>query len=430
MRRTSMRTLFILLAILPSIATIHAQAQDGDVGASAGQAGLAGSRGAHRITAGSDGLHFSTADGADTLHVHGYLQADDRMFLSNLRGEGLDVFLFRRIRPLFEGTVFRTVDFRFMPDFGQNNPQIQEAFLEWRRFPAAKLRVGKFKEPIGLEILQQDRELVFAERSMASDLLPLRYMGAQVEGSVFSNRIGYAAGYFNGSNDGSNGNFEWLQANEAAARLFLHPFAASRREALRGFGIGMAGSDGHQHGPIAGLKTEGQNTFFKYASTAAANGPHYRIAPQADYYAGPLGLTSEYVVSSQDVRGQTLSATVKNAAWQVTGSILLTGEKNHYEAVIPRRAFEPARGFRYLGALELAARSSRVRIDRDAFPLLANPASSAQQATELGIGMNWILNRFVKLTTDYEHTSFRMAQSNLAALPAEKVLMSRVQLTF
>jgi phosphate-selective porin OprO/OprP len=352
------------------------------------------------------------------------------MFSSNLRGEGLDVFLFRRIRPLFEGTVFRTVDFRFMPDFGQNNPQIQEAFLEWRRFPAAKLRVGKFKEPIGLEILQQDRELVFAERSMASDLLPLRYMGAQVEGSVFSNRIGYAAGYFNGSNDGSNGNFEWLQANEAAARLFLHPFAASRREALRGFGIGMAGSDGHQHGPIAGLKTEGQNTFFKYASTAAANGPHYRIAPQADYYAGPLGLTSEYVVSSQDVRGQTLSATVKNAAWQVTGSILLTGEKNHYEAVIPRRAFEPARGFRYLGALELAARSSRVRIDRDAFPLLANPASSAQQATELGIGMNWILNRFVKLTTDYEHTSFRMAQSNLAALPAEKVLMSRVQLTF
>ncbi len=427
-----MRMLFIFLAILPSIATIHAhaQAQDGDAGTSAGQAGFAGSRGAHRITAGSDGLHFSTADGADTLHVHGYLQADDRMFLSNLRGEGLDVFLFRRIRPLFEGTVFRSVDFRFMPDFGQDNPQIQEAFLEWRRFPAVKLRVGKFKEPIGLEILQQDRQLVFAERSMASDLLPLRYMGAQVGGTVFSNRIEYAAGYFNGSNDGSNGNFEWLRANEAAARLFLHPFAASRREALRGFGIGTAGSDGHQHGPIAGLKTVGQKPFFKYASTATASGPHYRIAPQANYYAGPLGLTSEYVVSSQDVRNQTLSATVKNVGWQVAGSILLTGEMNHYETVTPRRAFEPTRGFRYLGALELAARSSRVRIDRDAFPLLANPASSAQQATELGMGMNWILNRFMKLTTDYEHTSFRMAQEDEAVLPHERVLMSRVQLTF
>jgi phosphate-selective porin OprO/OprP len=424
--------LFVFLAILLSIATIgaQAQAQNGDAETSIEQPASTVSRGAHRISAGSDGLHFSTADGADTLHVHGYLQADDRMFWSNLHGEPLDTFLFRRIRPLFEGTVFRSVDFRFMPDFGQNNPQIQEAYLEWKSFPAAKLRVGKFKEPIGLEILEQDRQLVFAERSMASDLLPLRYMGAQVGGSVFSNHIEYAAGYFNGSNDGSNGNFEWLEANEFAARLFLHPFAASPREAIRGFGIGVAGSDGHQHDPISGLRTVGQNTFFKYAPAASANGPHSRIAPQAYYYVGPVGLTSEYVISSQDVRKGTFSTTVQNVAWQISGSVLLTGEKNSYDGTIPRNAFAPARGLRHLGAFELALRHSQVWIDPSAFPLLARPASSAQQAAESGIGMNWILNRFVKLTTDYERTDFSMAQSNLAGLPTEKVLMSRVQLTF
>jgi phosphate-selective porin OprO/OprP len=94
------------------------------------------------VSVGSSGLIFSTADGADTLRVHGYVQADDRMFSSNLNGEGVDKFLFRRIRPLFEGTLFNAVDFRFMPDFGQNNPQIQEAYLEWKRFAFAKLRVG------------------------------------------------------------------------------------------------------------------------------------------------------------------------------------------------------------------------------------------------------------------------------------------------
>lgn len=427
-----MRTQFVLMTSVLLIAIIRAQAipRIGDAGISSERPDSTHSPRARRISADSSGLWFSTADGADTLHVHGYLQADDRMFWSNLHGEPLDTVLFRRIRPLFEGTVFRSVDFRFMPDFGQNNPQIQEAFLEWRRFPAAKLRVGKFKEPIGLEILQQDRHLVFPERSMASDLLPLRYMGAQAGGSIFSRRIEYEAGYFNGASDGSNGNFKWVPANEFAARLFLHPFAARRDPAIRGFGIGIAGSDGHDHGAIAGLKTASQSTFFKYASTTLANGPHTRIAPQANYYAGPLGLTSEYVISSQDVRNRSFSAMVRNVGWQVSGSVLLTGEKNSYDSAIPRSTFAPACGRGHLGAFELTFRHSQVQIDRSAFPLLANPSSSAQQAAENGIGMNWILNRFVKLTTAYERTGFRMAQDSTPTLSMEKVLMSRVQLTF
>src|ERR1700757_1533952 len=167
-----------------------------------------------------DGFWISTADKSTQLHVHGYVQADDRMFTSNTHGEELDTFLFRRIRPLFEGRLLGNVDFRFMPDFGQNNPQIQEAFLELKTLPFAKLRVGKFKEPIGLEALRQDRELTFVERSMASDLVPLRYVGAQISGSLVSNSISYAGGYFNGSSDGSNGVFtQWASANEGAARV-------------------------------------------------------------------------------------------------------------------------------------------------------------------------------------------------------------------
>src|SRR5215470_11137078 len=68
-----------------------------------------------------NGLWFSTEDGSTHLQVHGYLQADDRMFSSTTHGEELNTFLFRRVRPLFEGTLFNAVDFRFMPDFGQYN---------------------------------------------------------------------------------------------------------------------------------------------------------------------------------------------------------------------------------------------------------------------------------------------------------------------
>jgi phosphate-selective porin OprO and OprP len=109
---------------------------------------------------------------------------------------------------------------------------------------------------------------------------------------------------------------------------------------------------------------------------------------------------------------------------------MLTGEKNSYGGIRPRNSFEPNRGFRHFGALELAVRYSQVRIDGDAFAHFANPATAAQLAKEQGIGVNWYLNRYVKLETDYEHTGFRMASSTVAPLHSENVLMSRIQLAF
>jgi phosphate-selective porin OprO and OprP len=388
-------------------------------------------RQAKAISLHRDGLWFSTADGGTHLQVHGYVQADDRMFLANTHGEPVDAFLFRKMRPLFEGTLFNNIDFRFMPDFGQNNPQIQEAFLELKTLPFAKVRVGKFKVPIGLEVLRQDRDLSFVERSMASDLLPLRYIGAQISGSVLSNSITYEGGYFNGSSDGSNGVFtQWARGNEAAARAFFHPFAITGIDTISHFGIGVAGSAGDQHGTIAGLKTIGQATFFKYSSGALADGQHNRLAPQAYYYAGPLGFMGEYVISSQEVLNKGIAGRIRNEAWQAEGSVLLTGERNGYTGVRARNAFEPGRGFDHFGALELAFRYSQVRIDGDAFAHFANRATSAQFAGETGIAFNWYLTRYVKLQTEYEHTGFRMAPGSTTPLHSENLLLSQVQLAF
>lgn len=391
---------------------------------------LVGAKSTPAISFGPEGLLFSSPEKAYQLRVHGYLQADDLMFSNNVHGEELDTFFFRRIRPQFEGTLANAIDFRFMPDFGRNNPQIQEAYVEFKSIPFAKLRVGKFKSPIGLEVLQQDRVTTFTERSLASDLLPLRYMGAQVSGAAISNSITYAAGYFNGSNDGANGNFQWTQANEAAARVFFHPFATTRIKAIQQFGIGVAGSAGDHHGPLAALKTVGQSTFFKYSSSALANGQHNRLSGQAYYYVGPFGVMSEHVISSQEVLSNGVSRRLRNEAWEATGAVVLTGEKPSYSGIRPRHSFEPKRGFGHLGAVELAVRYSQVRIDGDTFPIFANPNTAAREAKEVGIGMNWYLNRYTKLVTDYEHTTFRMALSSVTPLHSEEVLMSRIQLAF
>ena len=95
----------------------------------------------------------------------------------------------------------------------------------------------------------------------------------------------------------------------------------------------------------------------------------------------------------------------------------------------PRNATEHTTGLRRLGALELKFRYSQLRIDGDAFPRLANPATAPQSAKEKAIGMSWYLNRFAKLArTTYEHTGFGVSLSTANPLHSENVLMNRIQL--
>lgn len=382
------------------------------------------------ISFGHDGLLVSSEDSSTQLRVHGFIQADGRFFSSDLKDQSPDKLFFRRIRPVFEGTVFNALSFRFMPDFGQNNPQIQDAYLELKLSPFLKPRVGKFKTPLGLEDLRSDSESSFSERSLASDLVPLREVGAQLSGAMLHHALSYAAGYFNGTTDGSNGNFQWRTSNEGVARIFLQPFLTSRARPLRGFGVGAGGSFADEHGKLPSFKTVGQNSFFKYSTKAIADGQHNRVSPQAWYYWGPVGLIGEYNISSQQVRYQTHARRLSNQAWQATASFILTGEKNSYEGMRPRRAFEPQKGIHHLGGWELAGRYSRLRVDANAFPLFSDPKTAAAGAAEWGVALNWYLNRYARIMNAYEHTGFTMATPQLAPLRGENVVMSRLQLAF
>ncbi len=378
----------------------------------------------------ADGLTFSSESTSTQLRIHGYLQGDGHFFSSDPKGQSPDKLLFRRIRPQFEGTLFKVLDFRFMPDFGQNNPQVQDIHVELNSFSFARPRFGKFKAPISLEALRSDNEATFPERSLASNLVPLRELGAQLGGSVLHGGVSYAAGYFNATNDGSNGNFQWHPGNEAAARIFFQPFLRGNAAPLRGLGMGLAGSSGSQRGTLPKFKTAGQNTFFKYSSTALADGQHNRLSPQAYYYRGPLGIMGEYTISSQQVRNGTNVRRLSHQAWQATASFMLTGEKNSYAGVRPLRAFEPYKGIRHLGGWEIAARYSHIRIDRSAFPLFADVRTAAAGAAEFGIALNWYVNRFTRVMNSCERSTFQAAVPGALSLHSENVMMSRIQFSF
>jgi phosphate-selective porin OprO/OprP len=375
-----------------------------------------------------DGFRIANRDGSSELNVYGYLQWDTRLFSNDLKGRSRDVLLFRRVRPLAEGRIANRMAFRFMPDFGEGKSVLQEVYVEWTFNSAAALQLGKFKTPIGLEVLRPDRDMIFVERSTASGLVPTRDLGAQLHGSFWDNALTYALGFFSGAEDGTNANFEWRGSKQGVARIFFEPFT-SNRDKVRPLGIGIAGSLGFNHGAPPKFNTVGQETFFRYSNSSFALGQHRRWSPQANYFSGRFGVIGEYIYSGETIYSNNTSRYLSNRSWNIGGSIILTGEKNRFQGFEPAHPFAPFEGRQHWGAWELEFRHSELSIDKNAFPRYANPATSAQGAVESAAGLNWHINRHTKLVMNYEYTGLQRSAASDHHFSPERAVLTEIQLT-
>jgi len=403
------------------------------------------------VVAGTDGFALKSADDNFVLRIGGYAQADGRFFLGDKGHTETDTFLMRRVRPTLEGTVFQDFDFRFMPDFGNGASSaniLQDAWVEWHYWPWLKIRGGKFKVPLGLEWLQRDPLTAFAERGLPTDLVPQRDIGFQVSGDLFDGVVSYAAGVFNGVPDGGSGDSDTWDAKDGAGRVFIQPFKTTDVQPLKGLGFGFAATIGDEQSSststnLPSYKTPGQNTFFSYRSGVAPNGLEFRLSPQGYYYWGPLGLLGEYVSANEQMRVGAQREYLLNTAWQVVGSFVLTGENASYNGVTPRRPFDLRTGG--WGAFEIVARYGDLHVDPDAFNKnptasglrFASPVASAQEAHDWGVGLNWYLNKDIKMVLDYDVTEFDGGAGATVGSAyviknreAERVLLTRVQFAF
>jgi phosphate-selective porin OprO and OprP len=405
------------------------------------------SRSAAVVTAGPTGFSIRSADTNFVLRLRGGAQADARYYDGG--GAANDTFLIRRVRPVFEGTVFKNFDYRVMLDFSTgtssttaNDGFLLDAYADAHAFPWLNLRVGKFKEPVGLERLQSWNNLLFLERGYPTQLVPNRDVGAMVHGDLWESGLQYQLGVFNGTADGGSGDFDAADGDkDVAARVFAHPFKNLDADWIQGLGVGISGTFGEHGEAPRGYVSPGSQRFFSYrtgtgaAPNVVADGQVWRVSPQAYYYWGPFGVFAEYVISSQELRqgggglGAGSRAEIQNTGWEVSASYFLTGEANSFKAVTPRRPVTLGSGGGW-GAWELTARVEGLDVDNAAFPIFADPASSATEAFSWGVGANWHLNRNVKLQFNYERTDFKGASSNPATSQDENVFLSRVQITF
>jgi phosphate-selective porin OprO/OprP len=414
-----------------------------------------------KITLGAGGFGFSSADSNFVATIHGLIQVDSRTFSQDNHIPGNDSILLRRARPIITGTVFHDFDFNFTPEFGNGTPgaasaattpSIYDAYINYHYSPAFQIEAGKFKPPVGLEYLQSDANMSFNERSLVTDLIPGRDLGFELHGDISGGVVSYAAGIFNGVGDGqkNTSNIGFQNDREFDGRLFVQPFKATSITALQNFGVGAGGSWGSSSitntlglpnttgGTQPGFYTDGQQQFFAYTNGVVAANTHWRLSPQAYYYYGPLSLLGEYAVSDQEVRNGVRSADLQNTAWEISGGWVLTGEDATFNGVTPRHNFDPRNGG--WGALQVVARYAELNVDKAAFPFFADPKASASGAQAWSVGLNWYLNKNIRVNGSYSHTAFAgggtATGANALTAPGavtshpEDVFFTRVQLSF
>jgi len=420
------------------------------------EAATAAAATAPRITLNASRFQIGNTDNTNFIRFRGTLHADNRIFGGDSVPETADTFILRRVRPTIEGTFGGIYDFKFMPDFASGRSAIVDAYAAARFNPAAVLTVGKFKPGVGLERLQSSADIRFIERGLPTNLVPNRDIGVQLSGDVKGGVFAYQLGYFNGTTDGQSSenlatpDVESDTGGDFAARVFFQPFINSDNFSLRGLGFGVgstwqdiAGSAANTY--LSAYRSPGQQSVFSYRANTAtgttpsnatfADGERLRLAPQVYYSRGSWGFLGEYTQVKQAVTrvvgGNTLSDTLTHSAWQTQVSWFVTGEDEAFRGFTPGSTLQP--GKPAWGALEIVARYHELDVDDDAFiggaNSFANPATAISKESAWGVGVNWYPWNTVKLSLNYETTTFEGGAAT-GDRADEDLLFSRFAINF
>ena len=401
------------------------------------------------------GFGFRSADGAYALKFHTLLQVDSRWFPHNgALSDKADTFLIRRFRPSLDGTLLSLVNFKFTPDFAGGSVAVFDAYADVGPFPWVHLVAGKFKSPLGLERLQSDADLAFIERALTQNLTPQRDVGVALWGEILGGFVIYHAGIYNGNADAANTDVDANHAKDFVGRVLVQPFKLEELRAAGDLGLHFAASTGNRLGlatnpQLPSYKSGGQNTIFSYnaptGDTTGINTPfahlrQTRLNPGLFYYYGPLGVLGEFVWSKQGVQKGNALATLKHRAAHATASFVIGG-RNGYSGATPNQNLDLKKGS--WGALEIAARWNRLKIDSATFgsssdatqPVLADPTKSVSKAQAFAGAVNYIASRALKIAVDFERTRFSGGlvaadKKTIVNRSIENVVIGRLQLNF
>ena len=321
-------------------------------------------------------------------------QGDVRKSEAPIRGDedgGLD---FARRRVGVEGQMGRLV--RYEAEYELGLGRWRDVYVDYRQFKSAQVRAGVFKLPLGLEENTSTTNLDFIYRTrISARLAPGRDRGVSVHGRILSDVISYEAGVFR--NDGENArpstSARVFGKQTVAARVLAYPLRRSRL-GLSNLQIGAAAttSDVPLGFPAVRARTVFGASF--YDSDVWVRGRRQRTGLEARWRPGRFSIQSEYIRLTDERRGQSvedgdLSPLVAHG-WYISGTYAVTRKRDRF------------------GRIEAAARHEALSFGSGSNS--EEPSTSTRANTVLGnsdrvttIGVNWHVNRWVKLQANVIH---------------------------
>ena len=135
---------------------------------------------------------LESANGRNSIQLQGRMHIDYRQ--SNLEAGNFlssndtdtrsmaDQFELRRARIGIKGKLAKDFNYEIVTNL-PGTATVDVAYLDYAKYDGAQLRLGRFKQPFGLEQQTSSNNIDFIERSYVDQLSPAKKLGAQIMGS-------------------------------------------------------------------------------------------------------------------------------------------------------------------------------------------------------------------------------------------------------
>ncbi len=371
------------------------------------------------------GFRIEDEDREFSLRVRGLVQADARIYRNNGNGYAESGLFMPRVRLTFDGRITKPIEYQISIQRSLGNFDVLNAYIDWNVDPRLQFRIGRYKVPYTYEFYTLDGwSLLAPERSIFNVNFALnRQIGAMAKGELFDKKLEYAVGIFDGPR---NSYFDYNSAKDVTAYLNYRPFRGSKG-LLDGLNVGGSADWGTQDNPLVpnvfrtslnatsdvlGAETGANQAavpFLAFNPNVRERGPRALWELHALYTLGSFSALASWdagVVNYAAAGRQPVGLLV--GGFNVQASYFLTGESAEDRSnFAPARPFSLRAGKRGPGAIEPFARISGVDINRQVFTAgLSDPNLWSNRAVQFDLGVNWYLNRYLKLYFDWEHASF------------------------
>jgi phosphate-selective porin OprO/OprP len=332
-------------------------------------------------------------------------------------GDVQDAAGIRRARLTAFGSVAENVDFRMQFDFGfPGRPTFTDNYVDFTRVPLlGTLRVGIFKQPMGLEELTSFRFLTFMERAPNFLLQPFRRVGIGFFNASEDRRATWFVSAYRSGNDqfandisdsggyAGMGRFTFLPFINEFEDHFLHiggsvGYSGANNGNIR---YGLFGGNAPEWGMFVGTvgTPEFENSTPSFVNTGRI--PAYGAIlsnTELAYVLGPFSLQGE-VTTSQVERVD--NPTAFFYAYYAQASFFLTGEHRPYnrnlgyfDRVMPHTTMGSGKPLG--GAWEVALRLSHIT--------LSNAGVEGGDLTDGTFGINWYANPYTIMKFNFIHS--------------------------